>query len=185
MKPAFFKSLSLLFLLGAGTPAIIRAEGFVKDGPASVTFSAAGTAGLRIEGQTVDLQIRDGEGTLTIRVPLDNFTTGIGLRDRHMKEKYLETMKFPKAELKISRTDLQLPEEGSQLEGKANGVLTLHGCEKTVSFNYRVRRSRGIYEVSGTLPINMNEYGINVPSYLGITVKPQVQVQVEFRAKEG
>jgi polyisoprenoid-binding protein YceI len=185
MNPMPVKVVPILLLLGAGSPRALWADAFVKEGNASVTFNATGTAGLRIEGKTADLQLRDGDGTLTVQVPLENLTTGIALRDRHMKEKYLETTKFPNAELKISRGELKLPSDGSKVEAQANGVLILHGREKPVSFSYRVQRSGGVYEVSGTLPLNMNEYGISVPSYLGITVKPQIEVLVEFRAKEG
>src|SRR5208283_6245359 len=55
-----------------------------------VGFVASGPAGMKIEGTTSDLDLADQGETIVITVPLANLSTGIGLRDRHMKEKYLE-----------------------------------------------------------------------------------------------
>src|SRR3954449_1384388 len=64
-----------------------------------VTFRAAGPAGLTIEGSTADLAVTDEGDNVAVTVPLGNLHTGIEVRDRHMKEKYLEVGKFPEAKL--------------------------------------------------------------------------------------
>lgn len=37
------------------------------------------------------------------------------------------------------------------------------------------------YAVDGRLRVNMNQMGIAVPAYLGVSVKPDVDVDVHFR----
>ena len=48
-------------------------------------------------------------GTLALTVRLDTLDTGIALRNKHMKETYLETDKFPEARLEVARAALRVP----------------------------------------------------------------------------
>ncbi len=41
------------------------------------------------------LKIEEADGNVVLDVPLTNLVTGIALRDKHMKEKYLEVQKSP------------------------------------------------------------------------------------------
>jgi len=157
---------------------------FSKHGASQVTFTASGPGGLRIEGLTQELEVRDQGDTLAVIVPLTNLSTGIALRDRHMKEKYLETDKYPTAELKISRGELKVPPEGGTEESSANGMLKIHGTEKKVPFKYRASEAGGLYTVDGSLQLNMGDYGIATPSFMGATVKPDVDVKASFRLQQ-
>ncbi|RYG63316.1 YceI family protein, partial [bacterium] len=143
---------------------------FTKTGTPQVTFLATGPGGLKIEGKTSELNVAEEGGNVKISVPLANVDTGINLRNKHMREKYLETDKFPNAELTVARSALQLPEDGKEVSGTANGQLTIHGQTKPVAVRYTNRRSGKTYDVQGSTRVNMNEYGVTVPSYLGVTV---------------
>jgi len=121
---------------------------------------------------------------VVVTVPLSSITTGIGLRDTHMHEKYLESQKYPTAELSVPRAGLKFPEEGASTEATAQGTLTLHGTSLPVSVHYKASHQGAGYDVSGEVRINMNDYGIGTPSYLGITVKPAVDIAVTFRLLE-
>ena len=149
-----------------------------------VTFSCTGPGGLHIDGTGSELQVKEAAGALVVTVGLDNLTTGIGLRDTHMKEKYLETQKYPTAELSVPRSGLQFPAEGATVEATAEGTLTIHGTAKPVSVHYKASRKGSSVDVQGEVRINMNDYGITTPSYLGITVKPPVDISVTFRLLE-
>jgi polyisoprenoid-binding protein YceI len=116
-----------------------------------------------------------------VSVPLDSVTTGIGLRDTHMHEKYLETGQYPTAELSVPRAGLKFPGDGETVDATAAGTLTLHGKSQPVTVHYKAVRKGNSYEVKADFHLNMNDYGIATPSYLGITVKPGVDVAVSFR----
>jgi polyisoprenoid-binding protein YceI len=146
-----------------------------------VGFTATGPAGLKIEGKTPDLTVADANGNLQLTVPLANLSTGIDLRDRHMKEKYLEVGKFPSAVLTVARSALKLPAGGDQVELDVPGTLALHGTTKPVTVHYGAKADGGGFAANGKFNINMNDYGIQVPSYLGVTVKPDVVVTASFR----
>ena len=161
-------------------PTVADAQ-FVRSGGApDVSFTAAGPAGFKIVGKSSDLSVSDSQAAVTVSVPLSGLVTGIELRDRHMKEKYLEVQKYPQAELSVSRAALKIPGSGQESSDDAQGTLRLHGQTHPVKFHYKAKRNGDAYSVQGSMHVNMNDYGINVPSYLGITVKPDVEVAVKF-----
>ena len=147
---------------------------------AHVTFRAVGPAGMTIEGTTTDLEAAEDGGNLKIVVPLTNLATGIGLRDQHMKEKYLEVGKYPDSTLAIARSALRLPAGGERVEADAPGTLQLHGQTRPVSVHYQATRDGDAFAAAGRFHLNMTEFGVNVPSYLGVTVKPDVDVFATF-----
>jgi len=158
--------------------------GLIQTGESKVTFHATGPGGIKIEGETAQLEFKDKAEEWEIVVALDTLTSGISLRDRHMKEKYRETPKYPKAELVVRKSDLRLPSAGGFSEGKAPAILKLHGRQKEVLIDYRVRRAGSGYAVNGTIHLDMRDYDVATPSYLGVSVKPNVEVAASFEVKE-
>ena len=146
-----------------------------------VGFVASGPAGMKIEGATSDLDLADQGETIVITVPLANLSTGIGLRDRHMKEKYLEVPKYPSATLSVARSALKLPAAGDKVEMDVPSTVNLHGQARPVTVHYEAKRDGASVVSRGTFRINMNDFGITVPVYLGVTVKPDVDVSANFR----
>lgn len=152
---------------------------------AKVTFAARGTAGFKLAGTTDQLSVRDDGANLTFTVPLKTVKTGIDLRDRHMNEKYLETQKFPDATLVLPRAALKVPaRDGETTQGEVTGTLTLHGVTRDQTVRYTAQRVGGAQRVSASFKMNFRDHGVNVPSYLGVTVKPDVEVQAAFRLQE-
>jgi polyisoprenoid-binding protein YceI len=146
-------------------------------------FVAVGPGGIKMEGKTSELEVKDLRKTLTVVVPLTHLSTGIDLRDSHMKEKYLETGKYPTAELKVPRADLKLHKGGEGVQSEIKATLRLHGQEKPVTVKYQAKPVPGGYEIVGSFRLNMTEYGIAVPEYLGVTVKPDVEITASFKVK--
>jgi polyisoprenoid-binding protein YceI len=114
-------------------------------------------------------------GELT--VDLQKLQTGIGLRDRHMKENYLEVKKgeeFASARLQDIKVDA--------LAGKTSfrGVLMLHGQRREVKGTAEIKPNGDGYRVEAAFPVRISEFEIPDPTYLGVGVKDEVQVRVNF-----
>jgi polyisoprenoid-binding protein YceI len=114
-----------------------------------------------------------------LHVDLQSLETGIGLRDRHMKSNYLEVEKgaeYAAARLEDIRVE--------KLAGKTTfrGVLTLHGSRRPVTGTAEIKPTSSGYRVEATFPLRTAEFGIPEPTYLGVGVKDQVQVRVNFVA---
>lgn len=174
-RPLF---LGLLLLLVAGTA---QARGFKVTGAPEVAFKGK-AVGMNLVGKTQDLTARDDGKKLIFEVQLDTLKTGIELRDRHMTEKYLETAKYPKATLTLDKSQLVLPASGNQ-KGELKATLRIRGKTKEVPVRYEVRASKAGYTIKATMPVNYKDFGIEVPSYMGVTVRPDLDVEVAFQAQ--
>jgi polyisoprenoid-binding protein YceI len=168
-------SLTILTVSASGLAAFSGAS------ESHVGFEATGPAGLKITGTTVDLAASEDSGNVVITVNLANLSTGIGLRDQHMRDKYLEVPKFPTTTLSVPRASLKIPAGSEKTEADVQGTLTLHGQSHPVTVHYDSKTDGGTLFSHGKFHVNMNDYGITVPSYLGVTVKPDVDVTASFR----
>ncbi|MFM8314272.1 MAG: YceI family protein [Deltaproteobacteria bacterium] len=151
-----------------------------------VGFIALATPGaLKISGKEGDakglkteIYFEQGKlgGTSTLK--LDTLTTGIGLRDKHMKENYLEVSKFPETQFTYKK--LNLP---SQLTGEKipfEGVLKLHGIEKPVSGMVKAAKEGSKLSLEHEFKIKTGDFGISTPKYMGVTMGEEVVVQVKI-----
>lgn len=150
----------------------------------SVKFLAVGNpSAIRIQGVSKDLEVektewKDGKLNGTYHVAMDALETGISLRDHHMKEKYLETGKFPKADLSIVDC---APKEG---QTTCDGSLTLHGVTKKIPMKVtwtKLSEDKGAktWKADTEFALKLSDYGIAIPKFANITVAEDVQVQVE------
>jgi polyisoprenoid-binding protein YceI len=156
----------------------------IRSGNATASFVALGPAGMTINGTTPDLRVTEATGDIASVVPLANLTTGISLRDEHMRTKYLEVPTYPEAILHVARSALVFPTQ-APTSSSVVGALTLHGVTRDVTVAYSARRAAdGSVTVAGTTALDMRDYKITVPSYLGVAVKPNVTLDVRFVAKE-
>jgi polyisoprenoid-binding protein YceI len=149
------------------------------NGDSRIVFKASGPAGLSFEGKGRDVKVKENGNSVVVSVKLDALATGIDLRDRHMKEKYLETGKYPVATLEVDKSKLHFP-EGSAVSGTTEGKLTLHGVTKPVKVSYKADGDHNQAKVDGSMHFNMKDFNIEVPTYLGVTVKPNIEVEVKL-----
>ena len=159
--------------------AATAAAALSSGGDARIVFKATGPAGLSFEGKGRDVKLKEDGNNVVVSVKIDGLATGIDLRDRHMKEKYLESGKYPFATLEVDKSKLHFP-EGSAVSGTTDGKLTLHGVSKVVKVSYKADGDRNQAKIDGSMHINMKDFKIEVPSYLGVTVKPNVDVEVKL-----
>jgi polyisoprenoid-binding protein YceI len=187
-KPSIFGTMHsrihLAVLVAASTVALSADAKIARTGTPQVAFHASGPAGMRINGTTSELDVDDRGAKIVVRVPLRNLTTGISLRDHHMREKYLQVGSFPNAELTVDRGALHFPPGQGTVSGNASGSMAIHGHTKNVTFHYTIARAGNGLRVAGTTQVDIRDYGITIPTYLGITVKPNVDVEVQFTASE-
>ncbi len=152
-------------------------------GEPAAGFHGRGPGGFSLDGTTHQLRIEDDGTTLKIVVPLAGLQTGISLRDRHMREKYLQVEQYPDAVLELPWSAVKLPEDGRTIDATAPGKMTLHGRSHDVQVKYRVTRSGNRYQVTGGVPLKITDYGIDIPSYFGVTVQPDIDTSATFTAE--
>jgi polyisoprenoid-binding protein YceI len=177
-------SILALFMLGQGGWASPIA---ITDG--HVHFLAVGRpAMIKIngEGQSLSGQIDEQAGKVsgTFQFDLTGLQTGIELRDRHMKEKYLEVGRFKSAQLAFDSVAIPAAADPTQsTELRVPARLNLHGQEHPVEVNTKIKRTADGYEGHGQFSLKLSDFGVEIPVYLGIKVADQVDVTVEFKGR--
>lgn len=120
-----------------------------------------------------------------VRVRLDSLDTGIGLRNRHLRETYLEVDRgeaFREAVLTEVEFAAPLPPDARDHETGFRGLLSLHGMERRVEGEARLRRRGGRLRVEAEFPLSLAEFAIPPPRYLGVGVRDEVRITVAFDA---
>ena len=180
---------NILLLSLLCVPAFAADKTLVLD-PANsqLEFNAVGRpAMIKIKGKdatvTGSLSLKAGKASGTVQADLNQFHTGIDMRDHHMKEKYLETGKpgFQNAVLAIS--DLEIPSAGEKKGVAFHGKLTLHGVQKEVTGTTDLSVKDAAVTGTAHFPIKISEYAITLPTFAGATMAEDVDVEVHFQAK--
>jgi len=151
----------------------------------NVSFIAVGTPSfLKIKGESkisnADLQIVNNKLNAQFVVDLKDITTGIDLRDKHHKEKYLEVSKYEKA--KLTLTDVDVPKGDSVF--KVLALLELHGEEKEITLIGEFKNNDDSLVIDTKFTIMIDDFKISTPSFQGITVAKKVKISVTTKLKK-
>jgi polyisoprenoid-binding protein YceI len=153
-------------------------------GDAEISFLALGPAGMKINGTSDDLKVEDTDGKLKFTTHVSSLKTGIGMRDTHLREKYLKGCK--EITFKVDRKSLKLPDNDKDVEGSGTGDLTLNCVTKPADFKYKAKRTGSDYHVQAFFkePVNIKDYNVEVPCFAGVCVDKDVKVKVKFKLRD-
>ena len=123
----------------------------------------------------------------TIEVDLTTLDTGIGLRNTHLRDTYLEVGRgpnFARAVLSAIALDGADPRT---FEGETafSAMFLVHGVEHPVSGVAELARTLDGVKVVARFQVALPDHAIQAPRYLGVGVRDQVRVEVRFTALEG
>ncbi len=137
------------------------------------------------------LRLEDAGGPAVpgaVRVRLDSLDTGIGLRNTHLRETYLEIDRgegFREAVLTaVEFAEPFLPGARNHETG-FRGLLSLHGMERPIEGDVRLGRRDGRVRVEAGFPLSLAEFAIPPPRYLGVGVRDEIRITVTFEAAIG
>jgi polyisoprenoid-binding protein YceI len=121
----------------------------------------------------------------TVSVELSTLDTGIGLRNTHLRERYLEVERgegFARAVVSNIRLDRPAPTLTGRTGFRAS--LTVHGVTRPVLGTADITRQGGGVHVEAAFSVTLPEHDIPEPRYLGVGVKDVVQIRVTFSTSE-
>ena len=186
-------SLRIVLFVSLWAAVVTAGTGAWRAGQAEVSIKCPMTVGGSFDARTSALT-----GMLTasaghpsvfegsLAVDLRTVDTGIDLRNEHLKEKYLEVDKgagYDQAVL--SEVTLQgINADAPAGKGSFTGSLMLHGVKKSVTGPVEVQQAATGWRVRASFPVNLPDYNIDKPRYLGVGVKDTVQVSVTFTAAQ-
>lgn len=133
-----------------------------------------------LEGSITEMTSQPAVFEGAVSVDLKSLDTGIGLRNDHLRNEYLEVDKgdgFDKAVL----SDIRLGDvDWERFQGKTafTGTILLHGIRKAIQGEARIRKEGSSMRVEAGFPLTIADFGIAKPQYLGIGVKNEVVAKV-------
>lgn len=116
---------------------------------------------------------------------LASLDTGIDIRNDHMKNRYLEVSKFPKAELEIKEISFtrDFNPQSFKVAGPFKGVLQLHGISHPVAGKINLNAKEGELEVECEYSLSIIDFKIQRPAYANISMTDDVHVTAKATAK--
>ena len=161
----------------------------------TVTFDAGtNISAVTVHGKSTSLRARaqvqqSGDvfaiEQMSASLPIKTITTGLGLRDQHMR-KYIFTTNdgaMPDLSFAADKADC-VPATGGRGESICNisGRLAIRGIERPFTLALKVNRAGNGYRATGGTTVKLSTYGIPQPSQLGVTASDEVTLRVEFTA---
>ncbi|MEX0789926.1 MAG: YceI family protein [Actinomycetota bacterium] len=144
----------------------------------AVGRTTALTGGFRVSGADGSYSISGIE----VEVDVSRLTSDSPRRDAAMRERGLETDRFPTAKFR-SPGPMELPNNlrtGEPIEFLLDGALTIHGVTRQVSIPVRAQLTSGTLEVVGSLIMHMADFGIETPNVANI-VSVEPTATMEFK----
>ena len=182
------KALLIFLLLSA--PALAQVEyhvntkagnkvTFISDAPVEdfegVTDNIDGYLTHGADGVTDDSK-------LYFEVDLRTLDTGIGLRNRHMRENYLHTDKYPYA--KFSGRVTSAKQQGSSTAVVVRGNMDIHGVKKPMQVSGTLHPADGGLRIKTDFEVKLTDHGIEVPEFMFLKIDETMQLVVDFTLKK-
>ncbi len=133
----------------------------VKTLGASCTASAEAVFSV-FEFEIDECEVKKIAGKDGFSVDLTKLETGDETRDSHMRNKYLEVSKYPKATFVFT----------SKNKDTFSGMLSFHGKKRKIS---GVRNGK-----TYTFKIDVTKFGVKIPEYGSITIAKMINIIVEL-----
>ena len=185
----------ILYLLFMVPSLVFSEEWHVKKSDDNLVKFTSSTSLLDFDGITNNIDgyiYWEGEDVLGenneiyFEVDLNSVETGIGKRDRDMREDVLETDKWPKTYFKGTITETNT---NNKIPNKYNVVTTgkmfLHGKEKDLVINALIQIDENLMGITCDFSIFLDDYDIEAPSLLAfIKVAEEIKLHLNFQLEK-
>lgn len=119
---------------------------------------------------------------LYFEVDLNTLDTGIGLRNRHMRENYLETDQYPLTWFKGRLVRAEKGTDG-RYQVQADGTMFIHGVEQPKSVGGTITRDGDVYHITSGFEVKLSDYKIKIPSIMFYKIDETMSLEVDFYVK--
>ncbi|MBN1561091.1 YceI family protein [candidate division KSB1 bacterium] len=123
------------------------------------------------------------ESDFYFEVDLASIDTGIGLRNRHMRDNYLETDKYPFASYAGRIVEAVVQQDGS-IDIKSSGTFKLHGVERKMQIDGKITQSGDGFKATSRFSIKLADHKIERPQLMLLKVGEEILLDVTFFVKK-
>lgn len=137
-----------------------------------------------------------GSSRAELQVDLVSLKTGIGLRDRHMREQYLEVEQYPVAAFRLTEVKTASAnslENNTAVELTLFGDFTVHGVTQQVevsataiylneSEDTKARLPGDLLHVTATFDVYLTKHNIKRPQFVILKLDDLQKIELDFFA---
>ncbi|SHN21608.1 Polyisoprenoid-binding protein YceI [Cyclobacterium lianum] len=122
------------------------------------------------------------QNLLDFYIDLNSLRTGIGLRDRHMRDNYLETDQYPFAEFTGKLSEKVNLEQNQSMEVMADGIFKIHGQEKEMEVRGTLTQvGRNEVLLEATFEVKLGDFDIAIPQVMFYELSEIQKVKINAR----
>jgi polyisoprenoid-binding protein YceI len=178
-----WKVIFLICLLG--TQNGVNAQGFKTENGSVEFLSKASLNEFTGVSSSLNGLVDLEKNLLDFFVDLNTVKTGIGLRDRHMRENYLETKKFPFAEFTGKIETLPTLIIGQSREVVAKGKFKIHGVEREIEVPGKLTMvSDSELKLEAQFKVLLSDYKIDIPTVVFYELSEEQVVTIQAVLKK-
>lgn len=119
---------------------------------------------------------------LYFEVDLNTIDTGIGLRNRHMRENYLETDKYRYASYKGEIISVKKVSESS-FDVEVKGTMGIHGVKKVIPIKGKITKSDNGLRIQSQFNVNLLDHKIEIPKFMFLKISEIMDMRLDFYMK--
>ncbi|MGK5094997.1 YceI family protein [Deltaproteobacteria bacterium TL4] len=131
-----------------------------------------------------NLQESDAQLTISnvlLTIPVDALSSGISLRDRHMREKVFTTPEGSTPPIVFQSAQNTCALLSGSSDCQLVGELQMSGQQQSLSVPLHLVKQEGHWKASGEIAVSLEAFKIKVPAYLGVKVENLVIIKFEVR----
>ncbi len=183
------KKLLMLFVLMLSL-SLMAGEWHVKGDAANKVKFISSTPLLDFEGVTdrVDgyaywegSQFFGDNNEIYFEVDVNSLETGIGKRDRDLRNDVLESDKWPTTTFKGTVVELEEVDSGRRYNVIARGTIFIHGHEKQIDVPGTITLENGQMHIKANFSVFLKDYDIEAPSLVAfVKVAEEIKLSVKM-----
>lgn len=174
---------------------VIAEEWHVKKTESNIVKFTSSTPVLDFDGITSKIdgyiywdgeELFGGKNEIYFEVDLNSVETGVGKRDRDMREDVLETDKWPKTSFRgsINKVDKK-SDTSNEYVVSSIGKMFIHGHEKEMEIKANISISGSVMNVVCDFSVFLKDYEIEAPSLLAfIKVAEEIKLSLNFQLEK-
>ena len=178
-----------------GASAAPEAQSVVEVRGGSASFDlATNIATINVHGKSSELDaratVREGSDGLALetveaRLAVKSLTTGMGLRDDHMRKLVFTNHDGSVPDITfVSREAACSPDAAKrQARCSVSGELAIRGVQRPFTMTLIVSRDGAGFRAAGDGVVKLSTYGIGQPSQLGVRTRDDVKLHLDFTAR--
>jgi polyisoprenoid-binding protein YceI len=191
------KNIAVIVCLCAAACAAAEngATAAVEGGTASFVVNTT-VPGLSVKGKSTALgahAVVQHQGTglrlekLEASVAVHSIVTGMAIRDEHMRRYIFTTAEGATPDLHFEAPAADCSPQGGragEFTCKVSGSLWIRGVGRPFTIPLKLRAEGQAFRAGGDTTVKLSDYGIEQPSQFGVKTANEIQVRLEFTAKE-